>query len=98
MQTLHSRLFTLPRFIVDPPVNICDLTTSGTNYGKGGLLTAPVVPGGTNYSAVDSPGGPLLGGTNYSMTRRLLWLMISTSFRAGYTSVTAAAAHLDPVY
>ena len=27
-----------------------------------------MVPGGTNYSAVDSPGGPLLGGTNYSMT------------------------------
>ena len=24
--------------------------------------------GGTNYSAVDSPGGPLLGGTTYSMT------------------------------
>ena len=27
-----------------------------------------MVPGGTNYSAVDSPGGPLLGGTKYSMT------------------------------
>ena len=40
----------------------------GTNCGKGGLLTAPwMVPGGTNYSAVDSPGGPLLGGTK-SMT------------------------------
>ena len=79
MQTLHSRLFTLPRFIVDPPVNICDLTTSGTNYGKGGLLTAPwVVPGGTNYSAVDSPGGPLLGGTNYSMTALDLGTCIDT--------------------
>ena len=79
MQTLHSRLFTLPRFIVDPPVNICDLTTSGTNYGNGGLLTAPwVVPGGTNYSAMDSPGGPLLGGTNYSMTVPLMhkWVTI----------------------
>ena len=30
-----------------------------------------MVPGGTNYSAVDSPGGPLLGGTNYSMTMQL---------------------------
>jgi len=27
-----------------------------------------MVPGGINYSAVDSPGGPLLGGTTYSMT------------------------------
>ena len=27
-----------------------------------------MVPGGTNYSAVDSPGGQLLGGTTYSMT------------------------------
>ena len=33
------------------------------------MLTAPwMVPGETNYSAVDSPGGPLLGGTNCSMT------------------------------
>ena len=29
-------------------------------------------PRGTNYSAVDSPGGPLLGGTNYSMTDTVL--------------------------
>ena len=29
-----------------------------------------MVPGGTNYSAVDSPGGPLLGGTTYSMTEQ----------------------------
>jgi len=27
-----------------------------------------MVPGGTNYSAVDSPGGLLLGETTYSMT------------------------------
>ena len=27
-----------------------------------------MVPGWTNYSAVDSPGGLLLGGTNYGMT------------------------------
>ena len=27
-----------------------------------------MIPGGNNYSAVDSPGGPLLGGTTYSMT------------------------------
>ena len=27
-----------------------------------------MVPGGTNYSAVDSPGGLLLGGTTYGMT------------------------------
>ena len=27
-----------------------------------------MVPGGTNYSAMDSPGGPFLGGTTYSMT------------------------------
>ena len=39
----------------------------GTTYGEGGLLTAPwMVPGGTNYSAVDSPGGPLLGENTYS--------------------------------
>ena len=31
-----------------------------------------MVPGGTNYSAMDSLGGPLLGGTNYSMTDALL--------------------------
>ena len=44
----------------------------GTTYGEGGLLPAPwMVPGGTNYSAVDSPGGPLLGGTTYSMTHQL---------------------------
>ena len=30
-----------------------------------------MVPGGTNYSAIDSPGGPLLGGTTYSMTEQL---------------------------
>jgi len=36
---------------------------------RGGMLTAPwMVPGGTNYSAVDSPRGTLLGGTTYSMT------------------------------
>jgi len=27
-----------------------------------------MVPGGTSYSAVDGPGGLLLGGTTYSMT------------------------------
>ena len=45
------------------------MKTRGTTCGEGGLLTQPwMVPGGTNYSAVDSPGGPLLGGTTYSMT------------------------------
>ena len=43
--------------------------TGGTTYSKGGMLTAPwMVPGGTNYSSLDSPGGPLLGGTTFSMT------------------------------
>ena len=51
----------LPRFIVDKP--------RGTTYGEGGLLTVLwMVPGGTNYSAVDSPGGLLWGGTTYIMT------------------------------
>jgi len=34
-----------------------------------GDCTAPwMVPGETNYSAMDSPGEPLLGGTTYNMT------------------------------
>ena len=57
--------YMLPRFIV----TVCNEQLGGTTYGEGGLLTAPwMVPGGTNYSALDSPGGPLLGGITYSMT------------------------------
>ena len=51
----------------------------GTVGGEGGPLTAPrTVLGGPNippwtvrgdkYSAVDGPGGPILGGTNYRVT------------------------------
>ena len=51
----------------------------GTSYGVGGLCTAPRMVRGdqvrhriwsprTMYGAVDGPGGPILGGTNYRMT------------------------------
>ena len=30
-----------------------------------------MVLGGTIYSAMDGPGGPILGGTTYSMTGRI---------------------------
>ena len=37
-------------------------TPRETTYGEGGLLTAPwLVPGGTNYTAVDSPGAGGVG-------------------------------------
>ena len=55
-------------------LTVCSEQLGGPPYGEGGLLTAPwMVPGGTNYSAVDSPGGPLLGRNTYSMTDPASW-------------------------
>ena len=40
-------------------------------YGKLCLHIICRPKGGTIYSAMDGPGGPILGGTTYSMTSRL---------------------------
>jgi len=46
-------------------------------------------PRGTNYSAVDSPGGPLLGGTTYSMTELLIFstLLLLQGTQILYTGI-----------
>ena len=51
-----------------------------------------MVPGGTNYSAVDSPGGPLLGGTTYSMTHPVCTQYVLILSMDHYTDVTGTGA------
>ena len=51
-----------------------------------------MVPGGTNYSAVDSPGGPLLGGTTYSMTDPIV--TAATTLVNPYTKEGVESLHI----
>ena len=62
----------LSRFIVDCVVHILTWNSEavgGPIMARGDCLQRrTMVLGGTIYSAMDGPGGPLLGGTTYSMT------------------------------
>ena len=55
-----------------------------------------MVPGGTNYSAVDSPGGPLLG-TTYSMTE-LAILTGLNKLQATYKLQNTLSFHYLPFF
>ena len=65
-------------------------------------------PRGNNYSAVDSPGGPLLGGTTYSMIDPASWYIAfwgaliskDATMASAYTTVQEHIGHLtrhDPI-
>ena len=58
---------------IEAPVRMNELLIQGWGGGgpsvaRGDHLRRHGRSGGTKYSAVDGPGGPILGGTNYRVT------------------------------